>query len=567
MKANSYNKNFFDEKINDNNILNDSLININNLIQKILDEQKNNRNNENNKTEIENLGERPNDINNNTMNNSQNINNQYGPNFHIKNTTNIKGLYLNSINSSTNTYDFNDYRDRNNIITDYDKVKNKSNELINLQKNQNEKLKIKKDNKIYKNELNFNSKKLKVDRSRKNSKKKRENLSIKDYIKKAKILFDEEKQNKLKNNSRSFNQLDVKSEDNNNLNKDIKADINSKLNKFMNIKKRAYTEKSIKEINSFSTGNRKKTKNIIISNNNFINSNIKRKSFHKSKKMTSKSKLSKPNINNNNINTDINMNTNNNTNKNIELRGKEKSYYILSNSPILRLKERILFGRSTPNLRSFQKIEVILNKNEIYLNNKIKDLNEKINECDKKINISFNPSKTAEINFNFILSKDEDELKHFELFSDNESDKKEYAIYMKLIYILFDENYENVEMKKLNDNLFICINKKGYKNIKDYLYYLYFKNKESIDIIHKINQINNVLGDVNFYSNKSFQFKFCRFALFTSFLINEIINYGNNIKNIIDLKIKTKEFIDVIKQKLDLYKNRTNINVVVNKNK
>jgi poly(A) polymerase Pap1 len=75
--------------------------------------------------------------------------------------------------------------------------------------------------------------------------------------------------------------------------------------------------------------------------------------------------------------------------------------------------------------------------------------------------------------------------------------------------------------------------------------------------------------------------------LFTSFLINEIICYGNNIdipwynkciwiiidfkykgvKNIIDLKIKTKEFIDVIKQKLDLYKNRTNINVDVNKNK
>lgn len=29
MKANSNNKNFFDERINDNNILNDSLININ----------------------------------------------------------------------------------------------------------------------------------------------------------------------------------------------------------------------------------------------------------------------------------------------------------------------------------------------------------------------------------------------------------------------------------------------------------------------------------------------------------------------------------------------------------
>ena len=47
--------------------------------------------------------------------------------------------------------------------------------------------------------------------------------------------------------------------------------------------------------------------------------------------------------------------------------------------------------------------------------------------------------------------------------------------------------------------------------------------------------------------------KFCRFVLFTSFLINEIIHYGTNIKNIINLKIKTKELIDVIKEKLDLY--------------
>ena len=199
------------------------------------------------------------------------------------------------------------------------------------------------------------------------------------------------------------------------------------------------------------------------------------------------------------------------------------------------------------------------------MKDKIKELNEKINECDKKINISFNASKTAEINFNFILSKDEDELKQFSLFSDNESDKKEYMIYMKLIYILFDENYENVEIKKLNDNLYLCINKKGYKNIKDYLYYLYFKNKENLNIIHKINKINTLLGDVSFYSKKCFQFKFCRFALFTSFLINEVINYGNNIKNIIYLKIKTKEFIKVIKQKLDLYKNRINQNI--NKNK
>ena len=544
--------------MNDSNILNESLININNLIQKLLEENKKNKNKEYNRPEEENenIDERQNNINNNKINTSQNINSAYHPNFHIKNTTNIKGLYLNNIHNSTNSYDFNDYRDRNNILTEYNKIKSKNNEIFNLRKNQNENLMAKKD-KIYKNELN--SKKSKVDRNKKNSKKKLENLSIKNYIKKAKNLFDDEKINKIKNNSMSLNHLEIKSDDPNKAFKDTRNDFNRKLNNFIYMNNRSYTEKTLKNITAFSSATHKKTRNLIINSNNFINSNIKRKSFHKPKKTTSKPKPNKPTINNI---TNINPT---NTNKSIELSGKEKSYYILSNSPILRLKERLFFGRSTQKLRGLQNISEILNKNEIFLKDKIKELNEKINECDKKINISFNASKTAEINFNFILSKDEDELKQFSLFSDNESDKKEYMIYMKLIYILFDENYENVEIKKLNDNLYLCINKKGYKNIKDYLYYLYFKNKENLNIIHKINKINTLLGDVSFYSKKCFQFKFCRFALFTSFLINEVINYGNNIKNIIDLKIKTKEFIKVIKQKLDLYKNRINQNV--NKNK
>ena len=524
-----------------------------------MEENKKNKNKEYNRPEEENenIDERQNNINNNKINTSQNINSAYHPNFHIKNTTNIKGLYLNNIHNSTNSYDFNDYRDRNNILTEYNKIKSKNNEIFNLRKNQNENLMAKKDNKIYKNELN--SKKSKVDRNKKNSKKKLENLSIKNYIKKAKNLFDDEKINKIKNNSMSLNHLEIKSDDHNKAFKDTRNDFNRKLNNFIYMKNRSYTEKTLKNITAFSSATHKKTRNLIINSNNFINSNIKRKSFHKPKKTTSKPKPNKPTINNI---TNINPT---NTNKSIELSGKEKSYYILSNSPILRLKERLFFGRSTQKLRGLQNISEILNKNEIFLKDKIKELNEKINECDKKINISFNVSKTAEINFNFILSKDEDELKQFSLFSDNESDKKEYMIYMKLIYILFDENYENVEIKKLNDNLYLCINKKGYKNIKDYLYYLYFKNKENLNIIHKINKINTLLGDVSFYSKKCFQFKFCRFALFTSFLINEVINYGNNIKNIIDLKIKTKEFIKVIKQKLDLYKNRINQNV--NKNK
>ena len=485
---------------------------------------------------------------------------------------------MNNINNTNNSYDFNDYRDKNNInniigVNNNEKNKNKGSIIDNIPK---ENLIIKKDiaksNKMYKNELKIkqlSSKKAKIDKDRKDSKKKRENLSIKNYIKRAKNLFDEEKINKDKNNSISLNDLEIKYEEKN-------KNFNNSLNEIYKphltyTKNRSCTEKTLKNLNPFSTGNRKKTRNrniIINNNNNFINSNIKRKSFHKNKKNIPKNRINlTKNINNTNnsknntINKEKKIILDNNKSIDINiLSPKEKSFYLLSNSPILRLSERLIFGRSTQNLRKIESISDILNKNQIFLKDKIKELDEKINECDKKINIVFNPSKTAEINFNFILSKDEEELKHFTLFTGNETDKKEYYIYIKIIYILFDVDYENIELNKLNGNIYVFLNKKGFKNIKDYLYYIYFKNKDNINIISKINKINNLFGD-NIYLSTKNQFKFCRFALFTSFLINEIISYGNNIKNIVDLKIKTKELIDVIKQKMNLYYNKiANIN-------
>ena len=448
---------------------------------------------------------------------------------------------MNNINNTNNSYDFNDYRDKNNInniigVNNNEKNKNKGSIIENIPK---ENLIIKKDiaksNKMYKNELKIkqlSSKKAKIDKDRKDSKKKRENLSIKNF--------------------------------NNSLNEIYKPHLTY-------TKNRSCTEKTLKNLNPFSTGNRKKTRNrniIINNNNNFINSNIKRKSFHKNKKNIPKNRINlTKNINNTNnsknntINKEKKIILDNNKSIDINiLSPKEKSFYLLSNSPILRLSERLIFGRSTQNLRKIESISDILNKNQIFLKDKIKELDEKINECDKKINIVFNPSKTAEINFNFILSKDEEELKHFTLFTGNEADKKEYYIYIKIIYILFDVDCENIELNKLNENIYVFLNKKGFKNIKDYLYHIYFKNKDNINIISKINKINNLFGD-NIYLSTKNQFKFCRFALFTSFLINEIISYGNNIKNIVDLKIKTKELIDVIKQKMNLYYNKiTNIN-------
>ncbi len=217
---------------------------------------------------------------------------------------------------------------------------------------------------------------------------------------------------------------------------------------------------------------------------------------------------------------------------------------------MLRLKERIYFGRSTQNLRNIQSIQEILKKNELFLKDKIKELEGEISECDKRINKVFNASKTAEINFNFILNKDEEEFKGFVLFAENEKEKSEYYSYLKIIYLLFNEKYENIELKNLNVKLYTLVNKKGYKTIKDYLYYLYFKKKDN-SIVYNIDKVNAFLEEAQI--DKNFNIKFCRFALFTSFLIKEIIKYANDIKNMMELKIKTKEFIDVIKNKIKLY--------------
>lgn len=232
---------------------------------------------------------------------------------------------------------------------------------------------------------------------------------------------------------------------------------------------------------------------------------------------------------------------------------KEKAFYLLSKSPVLRLIERMIFGRSTQNIREIQSVSDILNRNKILLKNKIKELEEEINECENKINSPFNASKTAEITFNFILTKDEEEFKRFIIFMETDEEEKEYYIYMKVIYLLFDESYEGVEIEKLDEHFYEIINKKGFKNIKDYLYHIYIKKNENINIIHNIDKINELLKEAPNIVGNHFNNKICRFVLFTSFLISEIVEYGNGVKNAIELKIRTKGFIDIIENKLLLY--------------
>ena len=92
-----------------------------------------------------------------------------------------------------------------------------------------------------------------------------------------------------------------------------------------------------------------------------------------------------------------------------------------------------------------------------------------------------------------------------------------------------------------------------------YLYYIYIAKKEDINIVHKIEIINNDI--INKYPEVlSFQetFKICRFTAFTIYLIKEIINYANNIKDTIELKLKAQNFLEIVIGKIDKYQNKNN---------
>ena len=418
----------------------------------------------------------------------------------------------------------------------------------------------------------------------------KERMSLKSYIKKVRNLYILKK---LSNNRK----LEMK-KDNTNLNlslKEVKSDnkkLTNDITSYNNINESNKKEENSKE--NFNNNNKESSNNLkfiksntnksihfrnINTNNNNSNRsrkksiynenrNLKSKSFHSKKYNSNKNlpsinilnNLSKSKSKNKMIDSKKNLRKNRSYKVIESLSNREKSYFILSKSSILRLTERLFFCRATQNLRNILSVSSILKKNEKFLKDKLKELEEQLIECNNKIKAPFNASKTAEIAFNFILSKDEDEFKQYVLFTENEEEKKEYYNYNKILFLLFDENYENIELKNLNEKLYVLINKKGFSSIKDYLYNAFIKKKEKINIVYKIDKINSILEQSPELVNKQFDAKFCRFVLFTSFLINEIIKYGNDIKNSIELEIKTKEYIDVVSKKLELYKKKENKN-------
>ena len=595
-----------DDKI-DNNILNNTLINIKNIFQKIIDENKKSLNFDGNDKLLK---ADNNNIIKGTESDINKNNNNFYSNVHIKAITNINEVISNNLDSNTD----------NNLNKSNDKI-NKSNDSINLYEN------MSKNDKTQKNIL-YNQF---VQNKNKNKKKK---IFISNKINKDfnLILTDRRKKNKTFVSNKKSDNREKKQKDKDNSFISSTTEIKEEKEKSflitpvkkgprVRISIKDYIKKTKSNLNqSILNSNKKRVitnENDNCKNNNVTMDEIKRNLTKESSKKINKvhfqNKVTNQNSNNekiiigletprtpskgirhsmpengitnlrniaNNLNLGQNsLNSNNSqekrknkslsrksTNKKIlnSLSERERSFYLLAKSPILRLSERLFFGRSTPGIRDILTVADLLNINEKYLNNKKKELEQKIQECNRKIGSTFTASKTAEILFNLILEKDEDEIK--QLFQYSENDKTYYYTYVKIIYLLFDFEFEKIELKQLNSKLYSLMLKKGFNSIKDYLYHIYIKKKEKINIVYKIDKINEVLRAAPDLIKNKTRYKFCRFILFTSFLIGEIIKYGNDIKNSVNLNLKTKNFIDIINKKIESYrKNKLLISLKSNK--
>ena len=246
---------------------------------------------------------------------------------------------------------------------------------------------------------------------------------------------------------------------------------------------------------------------------------------------------------------------------------KEKAFFILLKSPVVPLGSQFIFSRSTKNIKKIISKKDILSNYEIYLNNKIKHYEEKqilLNEIIKSV---FNATKIAEITLNFITSDNETQFNdNFVLLLNNKEDYnfKYYKNYIKVIYYIINEKFDDENNQKVSDNrllanLYDILNKKGYKKIKDYLYYIFIKNnnkKENI-FMNNIDKINKLIkNECPKLLCLDESLKMCRFVIYSMYLIKEIVDYGNKLKSTKILQIEGEELIEKMKEKLEKFHNK-----------
>ena len=282
----------------------------------------------------------------------------------------------------------------------------------------------------------------------------------------------------------------------------------------------------------------------ILNNNSLFESKVKTKSSTQEKKLNSKADTNKikiPKINN--------------------LSQKEKACLILAFSKCLRLTERAFFSFSSPKFKEAISKKLILDTQKIFLNEKLEELEEKINICDNKLQNKFNASKTAEITLNFVTLNIESDFKlNLTEGFDDETEKKYCDNYVKLLYLILGENYEKIENNMLVKNLYDKIGEKNYKNIKDYLFYLYIQNKDENKSLENIGKINEIIKKTPDILNFKVTEKYDKFILYTSVIINEIINFANKRYDTLKLKNNCKKMIEIINMKLNLYKRKNKTN-------
>ena len=309
--------------------------------------------------------------------------------------------------------------------------------------------------------------------------------------------------------------------------------------------------------------------NINNNNNYIINSHHKKNlsiAFNENKNNCSKTPKGKTKVSNSNSPikskaSEKKINPNENSSKTKiaipkikNLSKKENAYLILSYSKCLRLCERMIFARSSPKLREAISKQQILDTNKLYLMEKVKELNKKIEICDEKLRNKFTASKTAEMTLNFITNNIENEFKLNIFESFDEKEKIFNYNYIKLLYLLLDENYENIKNENLIKELSQKISNKGFSTIKDYIYFIYIKNSKENKIIDNIDKIKNIISEspslIDFKSSMKSDDKFVSYSCY---LFKEIINYVNEKVDTFNLKNDCVNLINIINNKISLY--------------
>lgn len=262
----------------------------------------------------------------------------------------------------------------------------------------------------------------------------------------------------------------------------------------------------------------------------------------------------KKNVSFNIIKNNDNENDNDNEMKLKSLSLREKAYYILSQSKILRLCERIIFSRTSEKVSNLISIKDILKSNEIFIKEKIKELEQKIINYTKVIETPFSPTKIAIISLNLITKEEEDEFKNDSSLNyiTNENEKNYYYIYIQLLFILLGEYYSENKNENNANILYDILHKKGFVNFKDYLYKLFilqkFKNEFfNENLIDKYIEIFKKLPDLIKYEG---EIKNNKFICFSYFILFEANNYWIKFKEYIQLKNKTQHYLDCLKIKI-----------------